>query len=1102
MSRTLAVILLAACSVWAQSQRASITGEVTDPAGAAVAGAKVVAAHVETNVVTTAVTNTSGVYLVSNLDIGLYSVTIDHQGFRRYRETGIVLQTAETLALNVKLQVGGISETVTVAANAAVLEEKASVISQTFEPEQVAGLPLGDRRSMNLINLAAGAVFVDYNTGAKPNFSLAGGRTQSQMVWLDGGSTQNMRLGAGQLDTDPPAEAVQEMKVLSNTYSAEYGASAGGVVIQTTKSGTNRFQGSAYEFLRNDAFDAPGYFAPILNGAKTIPKLRYNIYGATLGGPIRRNRTFFFFAYEGRTLRVGSTITLTVPTALQRAGDFSQTVNAAGNVIPLYDPATTVTSGTRSTRTPFPGNIIPSSQLDPVAVKALDYWPLPNRAPDSLTGNNNFRANSVAVTDSGFYLAKIDHIFRDADRLSGRFMRNADLGSLLGPYPKGDVADPTAKIDASQTYVYLNEIHILNPVTINEFRFNYGYRVAHARTNGAGHNIVETLGLKGVDNNAFPRLAPAGFAPIGATAQERRQYPIQSLQFVEGLSWIKGRHALKFGIEFRKSSNYEINLSTASGNFTFATQPTGQPGSAGTGSGLASMLVGFPTAFAQSRTDVTDRRSWYIGGFVQDDFTVTHNLTFNLGVRWETDTPMIDVNNRMNGFDLHQINPVSGTPGVVKFMGRNGFRTSPWDTDWNNFGPRFGFAWKPRFSTRIVLRGGYGVLYAHPFDTGQPASANLGFGINSSFQTPDNGLTAPFYLKNGVPNTFVSGARDDSYGAVPAGKATTTQVTFFDPSRRTGYSQQSNLSLQYQVTNSTIAELSVLTNIGHKLANVNLPANQIPPWVLSPAHSSQADRPFPQFTDVNILSPAIGDSRYIAGFVRFSKRFTKGLNMNGSYTRATFLDNSFEGGATVGADGNALTYSDYYDRRADWGPSPNDVCHRVTFSSVYELPFGPSKPWLSRGAPAAVAGGWTLGTVVTAQTGAPFTVTTITNNTNAFSAGNQRADVLRDPVLPSEQRSVRQWFDITAFAQPAAYTFGNGGRNSMRAPGIVNINLSVLRDFRLRERCTLQFRGEALNAINHTNLQSPGAAFGGAAFGQINNARPARVMQIGATLRY
>ena len=1102
MIRIVLSLLFAAAAAFAQS-RASITGEVMDASGAHIAGVKVTAIRIDTNIATAATTNSAGIYVIQNLEIGAYSVTAEHEGFRRFQESGIVLQTAETFGLNIKLDLGSVSETVNVSANAAALDDKTSVISQTLEPEEIQDLPLGDRRTLNVVNLMAGAVFVNYVTGGKPNISLAGGRTQSQMAMLDGGSTQNMRLGVGQLDTDPPAEAVQEVKILSNSYSAEFGGSAGGVIIQTSKSGTNRFKGSLYEFLRNDLFDAPGFFAPVLNGEKTSPKLRYNVFGATLGGPIKRNRTFFFFSYEGRRLGVGSTTTLTVPTALQRTGDFSQTLNAAGAVIPIFDPFSTVIVAGKATRTQFPGNKIPASALDPVALKALAYFPIANRAPDAITGSNNFRINSIHWTNSGFYMTKVDHVFSERDRMTGRYMQNHDVPIVYGPYGKGDFADPVATTDASQKYAYLNEIHIINPTTINEFRFNYGYRVAHARTNGVGQHIVTELGIKGIIDNAFPRFAPAsGFSPIGATGQERRQMPIKNLQFVDSLTMIRGKHSLKYGFEARKSTNHEQNLPTASGQFTFATQGTQNPGVAATGSGLASMLVGFPNDFVQTQTPEGERYSWYLAGFIQDDFTVTSRLTLNIGLRWETDTPMIDTQSMMNGFDLNQINPVSKTPGVVKFMGLNGYRNSPWNGDWNNFGPRFGFAYRPAFSSKLVLRGGYSVQFAHPFDSGQPASANLGFGININYATADNGITAPFLLKDGVPNTFVSPSLNDSWGAVAPGKATTTAVTFFDASRRTGYAQQANLSVQYQLSSSMIMEVTAMSNIGHKLANANLPINQIPTTILSAAHSSVADRPFPQFSSVTILSPSIGDSRYTAGFVRLSKRFTKGVNINASYTRATFLDNTFEAGNSLGGDTNAQTYSNQYNRRADWGPSGNDIRHRATFSTIYQLPVGYGKRWLANGITGQIVGGWTLGSIIVAQSGAPFSVTTNTNNTNANSPSSQRADVIGDPVLPGDLRSVRRWFDTTKFAQPAAYTFGNGGRNSMRSPGLMNVDLSILRNFRIRELGTLQFRGEFLNAPNHTNLGNPNAAFGNAAFGQINSARAARVMQIGATVRF
>jgi hypothetical protein len=454
----------------------------------------------------------------------------------------------------------------------------------------------------------------------------------------------------------------------------------------------------------------------------------------------------------------------------------------------------------------------------------------------------------------------------------------------------------------------------------------------------------------------------------------------------------------------------------------------------------------------------------------------------------------------MNGFDQNAINPVSGTPGVVKFMGLNGFRTQPYDGDWNNFGPRVGFAWKVLGSEKTALRGGVGVFYAHPFDAGVPNAVALGFSTAVTLNSPDNGITAPFYLRNGVPGGSTRPTLNDSFGAVAVGQNTNTAPAFFETSRRSGYSEQFNLGIQRQLGGTLKIEASGIGNLSRKLPSSNLNIDQILPGILGPAHSTQKDRPFPQFSNLTAQLPSLGVSSYWAGVLRAEKRFSGGLNMIASYTYSKFLENCNDTGTTVGSDSGA--YSNFYNRRADYGPSANDLRQRFSFSSVYELPFGPGKPWVSKGALARIVGGWGLGNVTVVQTGAPISVTTQTNNTNAFSAGAQRPDVLRNPNLPSDQRTVTRWFDTGAFVQPAIYTFGNSGRNIVRAPGLFTMDFSVMRNFHLGEKRQLQFRGEFFNALNHTNFSNPGNTFGSASFGTISAAGSARQIQVGMRLAF
>jgi hypothetical protein len=1087
----------------AQSNLASISGIVTDPQNAVVPQATVTAANVETRVQTRFTTNSAGFYNLQNLPIGLYDLSVEHPGFRKYIREGITLTTGEQLGLDIKLELGSTGQSVTVSGEAPLIESRTSEVNSFIESKSIDALPLGNRRTLNVVQLSGAAVFVSYpNTPANvnPNFSIAGGRTQSQMAWIDGGNAQNMRMGAGQINLDPPVEAIEEVKVLTNNYSAEYGASASGVIIETTKSGTNHLHGGGYEFFRNNAMDAPGFFAPIANGQKVSPELRYNVFGATAGGPIRKDKTFFFFAYEGQRLHTASNTVLTVPTLAQRTGDFSQTFNASGKLIPIYDPATTQPVNGSYTRQPFPNNTIPTSELDPVGVAILGYYPVPNLVPSNVAGANNFSGNPVTITPADFYMIKGDHNFSNRDRVTGRYMWVAGTSSMVSIYPDAGAGDPTNFARNQSQYVYADWTHVVSAAQVNDLRFTYNDRIFHNLSAGMGGNYPSKLGLRGVPDDAFPRIAPAGFAAVGATQQERRQYPIRQQQYLDNYSLSRGRHALKLGFELRKSFNQDVLRSQVSGSFSFSTQPTGLPGNTTTGNGLASMLIGFVTSFSELQTEPLLRHSYYLGAFVQDNWTLSPNSTLNFGMRWETDTPMIDENNRMNSFDPVQINPVSGTPGVVKFVGLNGYRTSPYAAHWKNFGPRFGFAWKPCGSTKTVIRGGYGIFFAHPFDAGVPNANSLGFSVSASLNTPDQGITTPFYLRNGVPVSPSASTLDDSFGAAAVGQATTTSVTFFDPRRGIGYSQQFNFGVQRQLAGNTMIEITALGNLSRKLSNANLSMNQIAPQILSPQHSSQKDRPFPQFTDVAIQNPTLGISNYYAGMVRIQKHYSRGLSFGASYTWSKYLGDVNMPGSSEGND--AGTYSNYYNRRADYGPTANDIAHRVNLHWIYELPFGTGQRWLTNSPLRFALGGWSIGSVATFQTGAPNTITNQTNNCNCFSAGAQRPDALGNPNLSVDKRSLTAWFNTAAFTQSAAYTFGDAGIGVVRGPGLINVDFSVLRNFRVTERIHTELRGEFFNALNHTNFGNPGAAFGASTFGVINSAGPARQVEVGARILF
>jgi hypothetical protein len=1076
----------------AQTAQGRISGTVTDPGGALIPGSAVTALNEETGVQNHTKSNEAGLFVLPFLTPGRYTINASQQGFKTYSRKGVVIETSQVMEMNISLEMGGTTETITVTGEVPQLQSAQSTIDQFIDSRAVGDMPLGGRRALELVRLSSDVVFVDYSGDAKPRFAVAGGRSNKSTYLLDGGNIQNIRMADAQVDVDPPVEVIKEFRVVQNGYAAEYGGSASGVLISTTKSGTNEIHGSGFEFFRNDAMDAAGFFAPTQGDKKLKAPLRYNLFGGTIGGPVIKNRTHFFTGYEGTRKSQGLTQVMTLPSAAEMAGNFSASTTIRGAVIPIYDPASTRTVDGKTVRDMFPGNIIPSNRIDPVAKALSEYYPKPNRAASNLAGAQNFAGNVSNNFRRDNVTSRVDHVFTDANRFYFRMVYNRDPYSYTSNYP-GTVGDPRFPISPTrwETSYMFKDTHTIGTSVVADVSYSFSNRTWYANSAGLGSGVVKKVGLPGVSNDAFPAIVVAGIENLGIS-QERLQNPIRQHQITNSWTWVKGAHVFKFGGELRKGTNMDLNRPIISGQYNFATTGSGLPGNTATGLGYASYLLGFVNGFSLRETELLDRYSYYYSGFAQDDWKITKDLTLNIGIRWETDGPIMDKNNRTNSFDRYQINPVSGTPGVVKFTGLDGWQTSPYNIDMNNFGPRFGFAWKPFGSSNWVVRGGYGLFYEGP--SGSANGATLGFEKSAATSSPDSGVTPAFYLKNGPGVDLSKQPLNDSFGAVKVGSAVNTNVTFYEQNRRTGYAQHISLGIQRQLPGNLMVEVRYNGNLSRKLPDANMNINQIR-IEQAGAGNAQVKRPYPQFGNVTVLSPTIGSSNYHAGTARVEKRFAQGLSFQAGYTWSRAIGDTNN---TAGEFGDNQNYMDIYNRRLDKGPDSLDIVHRFVASSTYDLPWGKGRAWTKSGLLSQVIGGWSLGSIASIQSGGPFTVTTQTNGTNTFSAGGLRANVVDSPNLPNGERTVQRWFNTEAFAMPAAYTFGNAGRGIVRGDGRINFDFAINKNFTFGEGSKyVQVRGDLFNAFNHADFVLPNRVLGAANFGTIDAATNPRTIQLG-----
>jgi len=977
--------------------------------------------------------------------------------------SGIVLETGTTSTIDITSVLGQLTETVSVTASAPLLESESGSLGQLVENKTILDMPIQSRRIGAMVRLMGNVTFTTESGGQSiPIFTVAGGRSYNQMWNLDGGAAQNQANGSPQLSLNPPNEALQEFKVLANNYPAEYGRSGSGYIVMTIRTGTNDVHGAAHEWLRNDKLNARTFFS-----AAKAP-LRYNIFGGSLGGPIPRDKTFFFFNYEGGRRRTGVTAPKTAPNPAEINGDFS-----ARTDMKVPDPATRVGS---TAAQPFAGNLIPASRIDLIGTAFAALHPAPNQPGGNPARalSNNYRANGSDPILQDYYTTRIDHQIREKDRLMGRMtiMHAPEIVSATIP---NAVADDRAYYRENENRNFIvTWNHILRPTLFNEFRYMFYNRKYVNRGYGTGSGFNGQVKLPGVDPEALARIGVTGLIGLGQSTVVRIQSPIQTQQFIDNVFLVKGNHSIKAGLEFRRSANIETNNPSGGGYFQFSDRATAN--------GLAALLLGWTNSGTLLTTDVLNSRTNYYGTFIQDDWKVTSRLTFNLGLRWEMDYPRWEANNRQSGFDPYTINPISKTPGVVTFAGINGVSKYSHNFDANNWGPRFGFAWSARKG--LVLRGGYGIFYNGSYQVSVNNPMSLGFSQNGSFSSPDGGYTPAFLFRAGMPAV----PRDKlvpEFGAVAVGKSVTAAPDYIAPDHVNGYSQQWNLTLQKELAGNILLESAYMANVGHKLSGGSAYVNMIPLVDgRGPAVADQKLRRFPQFGNVTSISPSWGNSTYHALNVKIEKRFSHGLNMPGNYTWAKFIDD-VEGSSELGG-GNGYQHIDA--RGLNKAMSGADIRHRLAYSSLYELPIGKGRRW----APGSsvldhIVGGWTVGGIIETRTGAPYGVTESTNRLNAFSE-SQRPNLLRNPNLPgnrSRDEKIRQFFDTSAFQAPGDGVLGSAARTNGPGPGFFGVDVSIHKLFRITERLGLTFRADVVNMPNVPAFSAPGQAHGDANFGKI-----------------
>ena len=1109
----LAVVLCLPSAAWAQRDTGSILGTVKDPSGAFIPGAKVTVTSVNTGATFVTKTDASGEYVASPLLVGQYRVTVEQQGFKTTVVGPFAIQIQQRAEVDVKLQIGQTVQTIQVHTTTPVLETQTSSLGQVVNNRQVVDLPLNGRNFAQLALLTAGTAPAEPGSRdeAGYGFSANGGRSLQNNFLLNGmdnNSNLTDLLNESNYVVGPPVDAIQEFKVQTNSYSAEFGRGNGAVVNVSIKQGTNQLHGDVWEFLRNDKLDARNFFD------QTRPAYQQNQFGFTVGGPVvlphiynGKNRTFFFGDFEKLLIREGLTDTSVVPTADQRAGNFGNQLDLTSPVM-VNNQAVLDCSGnptyageifnTRLTQNdpnsptglcgvPFmttsggvPINQIPTAVQDPLAARLIALYPGSNANQPGY----NFISNPKNQIDRSNFDVRVDQIFSNKDTAFFVVDRQQQPSILPGPF--GGLADGSGFFNGDELNTGVNsaasETHIFSPTLINEFRAGYN-RLESQRSNfNSGTNVSAQLGFPGVPYvpgiGGLPQLTYSDASTLGSATYLPSDEIQNTIGLTDNITWIHGKHTVTFGGEFRHEEFTIYQPAAPRGNLDFGPGFTDNPAAPGTGgSGLASFLLGLSDGGSINNLHDIDYLRKNVAGFVEDTYRVTPRITLNMGLRYDFFGTVQERFNAQGTFNFltdsliiptaavtkdHQpstLTPLLASIIPVSASGSRGLITP----DFNNFAPRIGLAVK--LTDKLVLRSGYGIFYGGE-ENGPYSNPSQGFNppffVTQSFSNPCGAASAnPATLNCALPgiqylqNGFPANALVDP---------NTPMLFSLDPSLATPYMQDWNFGFQYQLPADTLFEVVYAGSKGTRLYDF-LNGNQATPTA-DPNLPSAPRRPFPAVDSGISLFSSDAISSYNSLQTKVQKNFSHGFTFLATYTWAHSLDNTSS--ANLGAQ-NGGDFRYFQNRHIEYANSDFDVRNRAVISGVWQLPFGQGKRFASgaSGAMNQVVGGWQVASIASFSNGNWFTISD-SNGNFSNSDGQQRPDQIANPNSAPCQPNT--FFNTCAFVDPALGSFGNTGRNTVAGPGLYNIDFSLFKEFRTSEHTHLEFRSEFFNILNHANL--------------------------------